>query len=152
MWCYLTFERCTSPSSSSPPTPRIFRLFRRLIRSVWLCFFIRGGWGLDVMVHTPDREVEIDVGKQGVRGSFVGSNTLNWEKRVQKKLWKKWKIHFEFSYYYTVFLCYYPLFWRGYLYAAQAGRGIYQSTNNPLGDLTYATQLHNAGRANTSNP
>lgn len=29
------------------------------------------------MVHTPDREVEIDVGKQGVRGSFVGSNTLN---------------------------------------------------------------------------
>lgn len=48
----LTFERCTSPSSSSPPTPRILRLFRRLIKSVWLCFFISGGWGLDAMVQT----------------------------------------------------------------------------------------------------
>lgn len=38
-----TLERCTSPSSSSPPTPRILRVFRRLTRSVWLCFFMRGG-------------------------------------------------------------------------------------------------------------
>ena len=29
------------------------------------------------MVHTPDREVERDVGKQGVCGSIVGNNTLN---------------------------------------------------------------------------
>lgn len=62
--CNLTFERCTSPSSSSPPTPRIFRLLRRLIKSVWLCFFIRGGWGLDVMVHTPDKETEWDCVKR----------------------------------------------------------------------------------------
>ncbi len=39
----LTFDLCTSPSSSSPPTPRILRVLSRLTRSVWLCFFIRGG-------------------------------------------------------------------------------------------------------------
>lgn len=45
----LTFERWTSPSSSSPPTPRILRVFSLLTRSVWLCFFISGGGCLAAM-------------------------------------------------------------------------------------------------------
>lgn len=151
MWCNLTFERCTSPSSSSPPTPRIFRLFRRLIRSVWLCFFIRGGWGLDAMAYTPDREVQREVCYSRwvcACGSIVGGN--EWIKQIKRKedakKEKKENINFEFP------DCYYPYLWRGHLSTAQAGRGIYQSTNNPLEDLTYATQLHNRGLANTGNP
>lgn len=45
----LTLERWTSPSSSSPPTPRILRVFNLLTRSVWLCFFISGGGCLAAM-------------------------------------------------------------------------------------------------------
>lgn len=66
--CPLTFERWTSPSSSSPPTPRILRVFSLLTRSVWLCFFISGGGCLAAMaVALPHRALGCHVPRGGCR-------------------------------------------------------------------------------------
>lgn len=73
----LTFDRWTSPSSSSPPTPRIFRLFKRLIKSVWLCFFIRGGWGLEAMIHTSRQKTEDNLEKKKIESDILSLLSQN---------------------------------------------------------------------------
>lgn len=63
---------------------------------------------------------------------------------VKKKIMKIWILYEKWSFSSVIT----PRSEEGTSPTAQAARGIYQSTINPLEDLTYATQLHNTGLAN----